>query len=285
MSTTEQKIGFEECARRILQRELGRPVLVNDDGRQPGLYDLRVGDVDAPDIAIECIGAVDALRTETWNIGPAQGPLILNLNHDWHVVLKPHARVTAIRSNLQDVLRLCEVAAITGHTPVDWSLKHHQPHIFAVLDALQIDSIACFREAGAGRVYLGMTGTGGAVDPYGTAVPGWIEAFLTAPRQSDVIRKLERSSAALRHVFVGVSFAGVPWEVESYLGTQTDHVPPTLPRLPRPLDAVWMMYGRRGLQCDGVKWRFFDAVVPRASSLSRNRHLDGLDVPGHDGKT
>jgi hypothetical protein len=262
MSMREPEIGFEECARRILQRELGRPVVLNDDGRQPGLYDLRVGEVDAPDIAIECVGAVDDIRTETWNIGPAQGALSLDLAHDWDVVLKPHARVKAIRSKLGDVLRLCEAAAISGYTRVDWSLQHYHPHIFAVLDALKIDSIACFREAGTGRVYLGMTGTGGAVDPYGTAVPGWIEDFLSAPRQRDVIEKLERSGAALRHVFVGVSFAGVPWEVESYLGTRTDHVPATSPNLPRPLDAVWIIYGRRGLHWDGSKWRLFDAVVP-----------------------
>jgi hypothetical protein len=52
------RITFEECARRILQRELGRPVVLHDDGRRPGLYDLRVGDDAATEIAIECVGAV-----------------------------------------------------------------------------------------------------------------------------------------------------------------------------------------------------------------------------------
>jgi hypothetical protein len=69
---------FEEFARRIVQREFARPVVLHDDGRRPGLYDLRVGDVEAPHIAIECIGAVDSIRTETWNIGPAQEPMSLN---------------------------------------------------------------------------------------------------------------------------------------------------------------------------------------------------------------
>jgi hypothetical protein len=58
-------------------------VLLHDDGHRPGLYDLRVGDVDAPAVAIECVGAVDRIRTETWNIGPAQGPISLNLARDW----------------------------------------------------------------------------------------------------------------------------------------------------------------------------------------------------------
>lgn len=261
---SEPQITFEECARRILQRELGRPVLLHDDGHGPGLYDLRVGDVDAPAIAIECVGAVDRIRTETWNIGPAQGPISLNLARDWHIVLKPHTRVKEVRTRLEHVLGMCEAAAIDGFAPVDWSLKHEYPHIFAALDTLQIDSIASFGEPGTGQVHLGMTGTGGAVDPHGSAVPGWIEVFLHAPNQRDVITKLERSGAASRHVFVGVSFAGVPWPVESYLGTRTDRVPATSPNLPPLLDAVWIMYDRRGLHWDGSKWRLFDAIVPAA---------------------
>lgn len=239
-------------------------MVLHDTGRKPGLYDLRVGNTDSPDIAIECVGAVDAVRTETWNIGPARGPLSLNLTGDWHVVLKPNARVKEIRRRLEEVLRLCEAAAIDGFTPVDWSLKHHHPQVFAALDALQIESIARFREPGTGQVHLGMTGTGGAVDPQGRAVPGWIEEFLRAPGQKDVIAKLERSGAVQRHVFVGVSFMGVPWPVESYLGTSTDHLPETSPALPLSLDAVWTMYGRRGLRWDGFNWTFFDAIVPAA---------------------
>jgi hypothetical protein len=180
------------------------------------------------------------------------------------VVLKPHARVKEIRRQLEDALKMCEAAGISHFTPVDWSLKNHSPHVFAALDALQIESIACFREPGTGEAHLGMTGTGGAVDTQGRAVPEWIEEFLRAPRQTDVIAKLERSGAVQHHVFVGVSFAGVPWPVESYLGTSTDHLPETSPALPPPVDAVWIMYGRRGLHWDGFKWSFFDAIVPAA---------------------
>lgn len=109
-----------------------------------------------------------------------------------------------------------------------------------------------------------MTGTGGAVDTYGSSIPGWIEEFLNAPRHRDVIRKLERSGAARRHVFVGVSFVGVPWAVESYLGPKTEHLPSVSPALPPPVDAVWIMYGRRGLHWDDDTWRLFDAIIPAA---------------------
>ena len=77
------KLRFEECARRILQRELGSPVVLNDDGRENGLVDLCVGDVQSPLIAIECTAALDPVRTETWNLeGPAARRLLRSQEDD-----------------------------------------------------------------------------------------------------------------------------------------------------------------------------------------------------------
>ena len=55
----------EEWARRILQKELKRDVVVNDDGSKPGMYDLRIGPADAPEVAVECVAAVDPILTGT----------------------------------------------------------------------------------------------------------------------------------------------------------------------------------------------------------------------------
>jgi hypothetical protein len=130
--------------------------------------------------------------------------------------------------------------------------------------SLEVDSIHAFREAGSGFVYLTMTGLGGAVDSTGSAVPNWIGDFLRHPKNADVLLKLKCSRAKESHVFVGVSFGGVPWQVESYLGTQTDLVPIAPPSLPDPLVGVWIMYGKRGVHWDGGAWKFFDATVPAA---------------------
>jgi hypothetical protein len=43
----------EEWARRILEKELKQNVAVNDDGSMPGMYDLRIGPADAPELAVE----------------------------------------------------------------------------------------------------------------------------------------------------------------------------------------------------------------------------------------
>jgi hypothetical protein len=258
------RLTVEECAGRILQREIGCAVRLNDDGSAPRMYDLRVGDLRFPDVAVECVGAVDRVRTETWNVGPARGLLSLNLHGDWGVQLRPHARVKPILAVLEALLRNCEQAGLEWFTHVDAFLNHREPDLFAALNALNIASVHCACAEGTGTVYLGMTGFGGAVDTEGRAVAGWISEFLRAPDQEDVLLKLRASGAAECHAFVAVSFGGVPWPVESYLGTHTDHLPDTAPDLPPPVSAVWIMYGRNGVRWDGKGWCFFDATVPAA---------------------
>jgi hypothetical protein len=179
----------------------------------------------SPLIAIECTAAVDPVRTETWNLGPGRGNLKFDLAHDWYVVIKPQTRVTELRRRLGGLLRTCETAGIERLAQRDFVLRRQHPSISEALASLEVDSIHAFREAGSGFVYLTMTGLGGAVDPTGSAVPNWIDDFLRHPKNADVLLKLRRSRAKESHVFVGVSFGGVPWQVESYLGTQTDLVP------------------------------------------------------------
>ena len=57
----------EEWARHIVAKELKRAVELNDDGSVPSMYDLRIGPFDAPEVAIECVGAINSAFTETWN--------------------------------------------------------------------------------------------------------------------------------------------------------------------------------------------------------------------------
>jgi hypothetical protein len=58
-------VTVEPWAQQIIEKELNRPVVVHDDGSQASMYDLRIGAVEAPEVAIECVGAVDPDRTET----------------------------------------------------------------------------------------------------------------------------------------------------------------------------------------------------------------------------
>ncbi|HEU0013092.1 MAG TPA: hypothetical protein VFQ45_05385 [Longimicrobium sp.] len=246
----------EDWARRIVERELKRAVTLHDDGSRPGMVDLVVGDALHPDVAIECVGAVDPVRGETWNSGPAPEPLELAVAGDWTVELMPGVRMDSLSAPLEALLQECEELEIS-ELP-DWRLQRSNPSLAASIERLRIESAHCFRTRGQGLVHLSLTGIGGAVDREGTALPAWIEEFLRAPERADVLSKLESSGAKECHVFVSVAVGGAAWEVESYLGREIETLPASPPDLPPPVSAVWIAYGENGVRWDGAGWRQFE---------------------------
>src|SRR5690349_9336713 len=95
----------EEFARRIVEKELNRTTVINDDGTKPSMYDLRIGPHDKPEVAIECFGAVDSQFTETWNVGPARGPLKLSLTGNWIIELSPKASIKKFKQHIEPILQ------------------------------------------------------------------------------------------------------------------------------------------------------------------------------------
>jgi hypothetical protein len=252
----------EEWARRIVEKELRRSVVVNDDGSMPSMYDLRIGPADAPELAVECVGAVDPIRAETWSEGPSKGPLELALRGDWIIVHTPSARIKAIKKRLEPLLRELEDRGLCRFS-VGHVLRWSDPSLFEELESLGVVSGSCFRLPGTGKVSLTMPGTGGAVDPQGTVVPGWVSQFLRDPDREDVLRKLQRSDAAERHAFILVDLGGATWPVAYYLNftKELDQLPTEAPNLPQPVTGVWLVgqFGQKGLRWNGSAWRRFEA--------------------------
>ena len=114
---------------------------------------------------------------------------------------------------------------------------------------------------GTGKVHWTMEGTGGFVDTVGSALPGWIEGFLSDPKREDVLFKLRQTDAEEGWVFVPVASGGAPWSVESYLTDQFEFMLQAGPTLPSPVTGVWIAFtfGTRGVRWDGAKWRLFRA--------------------------
>jgi hypothetical protein len=252
-------MAVEESAKQIIEKELNRPVVVHDDGSKPSMYDLRIGPAEAPDVAIECVGAVDPDRTETWNVGPGKGPLRLpGVKGDWTVTIARDARIRRLRERLgpilrdleeRDVLRVSEGTLYRGH---DYELLDK-------LEALGIQHAWCNSMPGTGRVDWTMEGVGGAVDSAGIALSEWIEGFLRDPEREDVLFKLRQTSAQERWVFVPVSLGGAPFLVESYLTGEFEYLPATSPNLPSPVTGIWLTstFGTHGVRWDGAGWRLF----------------------------
>lgn len=172
------------------------------------MYDLRVGPVDAPELAVECVGAVDLTRAETRNIGPARGPLERALRGDWFVTLTRNARIKAMEQRIGPLLRELEDQGVS-ELALDRGMRWRDSAVLEELESLGVTYASCFRLPGEGKVHRTMEGTGGGVvDPQGTAVPGWVSEFLRDPAQEDVLLKLQRSGAPDRHAFIFVVLGG-----------------------------------------------------------------------------
>lgn len=256
---TRNKAG-EEWAKRIVGKELKRTVVINDDNSAPGMYVLRIGPVDTPEVAIECVGAVDPIYTETWNIGPAKGPLKLLIKGDWNLTIAPTASLKALKQRIEPLIQELENQGIQN-LHVDYWLKRDDATLFEELESLGITGASCYRTPGTGEVHLGLPGIGGIVDDQGDALPGWVGEFLRDPARQDVLSKLQRSGAPELHAFVLVSFASVTWPVESYLTGELNHLPSRAPDLPPPVTGVWVVstMAQRGVYWDGDTWQLFEA--------------------------
>lgn len=248
----------EEWARRIVQKELKRKVELHDDGSKPGMYDLRIGLLNEPEVAIECVGAVDRAFTETWNVGPAKGALEISVKGDWIITINREARVKVIKQHIESLLQEVEARGIED-LRVDYHLRWQDEPLFVKLTELGITHASRYRVTGSGKVHFGMPGIGGAVDEQGNSVPEWIGSFLRNPAYQDVLSKLQRSGAPERHVFVLVSLAGTPWSVESYLTGSLHFTPSQPPDLPEQVTGVWVAseLGQKGLRWDGTAWQLF----------------------------
>ena len=106
--SSEEELARLRFAQRILERELEHDVIINDDNSVSGMYDLRIGSSETPEIAVECVGAVDQPYTEAWNIGPAKGPLLCSITGDWKIVITKETRVNKIKQHVEGLLQKLE---------------------------------------------------------------------------------------------------------------------------------------------------------------------------------
>jgi hypothetical protein len=255
-------VTVERWAQQIIENELNRPVVIHDDGTQPSMYDLRIGAVKAPDVAIECVGAVDSVRTETWNVGPGKGPRSLAVKGDWIIGIAREAHIGTIFRHIEPILRNLEEQDVRN-VRVGHLLKRHDSQLLQELESLGVRHAYCFRMPGTGRVHMTQEGVGGFVDSAGSVLPQWLEELLHDPKWEDVLFKLRHTSAQERWVFVPVTFGGAPWSVESYLTGELECLPATEPNLPSPVTGIWVAstFATHGVRWDSAGWRSFRIKV------------------------
>jgi hypothetical protein len=249
-------MAIENWAKQIVAKELSAQVEVHDNGSESGMYDLRIGSVIAPEYAIECVGAVDPAATETWNIGPANGPMKVDSSGDWLVSIKKSTRIKSLSPEISKVIVKCESLGLKEFTPVDWQLRQFNLALFNELNDLGITSFQMYQKAGSGKAHLNMDGGGGPVSQNSDDLVDWMGSFLSRNDKVDVVNKLRNSRAKQKHAFIPMVFGGAPWEVESYfLGEMP--LPIKEPKLPEPITGVWVILNGKGLRYMNGRWHVF----------------------------
>jgi hypothetical protein len=256
----------EVRAKTLIAASLGREVHHHDDGSRDSMYDLRIGPVDQPSVAIEVIGAVNPLFTRTWNAGAAQGPVKKLGKTDWLLFLADGVAPEPLRRRLGGLVRRMEAARWHGQEGRHDLSVHRKDKLAQDLVAAGIVATYCTDREGSGIVRFGQDGDGGSPDHSGATVGPWISEFLHHEDREDVLGKLAASGAAERHVFVHVAFKGAPFATWNYLAGPIERLPASEPNLPPVVDQVWIWSGlsaqdrpARGIRWTGSSWATFPA--------------------------
>lgn len=175
----------EEFARIVISRELGRSVEHHDDGSRYSMFDLRIGLKEAPEVAIECTGAVNREFVESWKAGPHKGSFLIDgIENDWIVETRVGARVKLVMAEIESLLKRLEVAKIY-HLNEIWNVRDEEG-LEEDLERVGITSAhRVERSDPTGKVLLELPGIGGGVDDNGTQVAEWISKFLIDEQRAD----------------------------------------------------------------------------------------------------
>lgn len=248
----------ELWACRSIGAHLGRPVVVHDDGSEPSMYDLRVGPVDAPEIAIEVTTAVDPAWRATWNTGKSSMVNFEGLEYDWLL----HVSSSASFNRLRREFLAIEARAVASGRKAVANFGRNDPDLASRLRALGVEFAIRSDEPGAGEVLIAMDANDGRpsiepIDATGAALVEWASGFVAEPRRADNLSKLRGSGAPDRELFVVVDMAGAPWPGYAYITGHTHgsfRLPVVAPDLPDEITALWLVAGAPMRDVPGIRW-------------------------------
>jgi hypothetical protein len=246
--------GEEMWAQQLIALALGVDVHGHDDNSAQSMYDLRVGPSEAPEIAIEVVGAVDREWTETWNVGPAVRGKRWNVVGDWMITIRPGTRIKTLQRELLPVISALERLGVHSHR------AGRRRHAFDAglddaLESLGVQSLHCLETNGTGTIHMTMPGEGGMVHEDGNLVADWVVEFLKHEDRADVLHKLAlATTAARREVFIAVTLMGAPWSITSYLTGTLEQLPGASPLLPAGVDGVWLAATISFHESLGIRW-------------------------------
>lgn len=217
----------------------------HDDNTRPGMYDLDLVQHGERFGACEVTGAADGQSIELWNLLNGRGQVWTDarLCGLWIAWVLPDCRVKPLRANLPDLLIELERQSKdrAGSNRWDWPYRMAAPELKVTLVERAGD-----RTPGAIFPLIDEPDdkSGGVVPANADVLVDWIERWICASERADNVRKLSRSGAAERHLFVILpGFSSAPWDVSACLMWPEVALPTRPPLLPTAITHLWAMSG------------------------------------------
>ena len=215
----------------------------HDDGSEPSMYDLTITYPDGHLGAVEVTAAVDAQPLELWKLVRRQGKPWTEpaLAGGWLVRVQPSARANNLVRQLPGLLRDLERdgrRAVSGD-----QASTDQASVAAgqlgIVQALQGPT------EHPGSIYImpperPLEQMGGYSPSTGDPLAHWLSEWVSDPSRTDNLRKLERSGAPERHLFLLVpGFNSGSFAVSDLLIAPGAPLPTIPPALPAEITHVW----------------------------------------------
>ncbi|CAL9417883.1 hypothetical protein SUDANB130_01786 [Streptomyces sp. enrichment culture] len=237
--------GEEQWVQACMQAALpGVEVRPHDDGSRPGMHDFDLVRDGQRFAAVEVTAAADAASIELWKLLNDGGRWIQGgLAGGWMVSLLPTSRAKRVRAELPKFLAELERTGIQQLSEV------HGPTGKLSDRAERLGIVSAYQSPTTdfpGSIYCTISlppeQSGGFVPDTGDAFAHWVGGWLREPQGADNLRKLQRSGAAERHLFLLLpGFTTAPFEAFDPLIRPEGPLPEAAPQLPEEITHLWAM--------------------------------------------
>ena len=239
-SLSDEEAWARDCIGEALP---GCTVDQHDDGSEPGMYDLTITYPDGHVGAVEVTAAVDAQPLELWKLARRQGKPWTEpaLAGGWLVRVQPSARANNLVRQLPGLLgdlerdgrravsgdqasadQACVVAGQLGIVQALQGPTEHPGSIYIMPPERPLEQM------------------GGYSPSTGDPLARWLGEWVSDPSRTDNLRKLERSGAPERHLFLLVpGFNSGSFAVSDLLIAPGAPLPTIPPALPAEITHVW----------------------------------------------
>jgi hypothetical protein len=217
---------FEGIAGRVLARLTGERVIIQDDGSQPAMPDIRVEYAKKPAAYVEVVVDIDP-NYAAMDVEITKGARLLPSDRIWWVRLSGRANLRRLRHTLPTLLE----SSLPGQARMEQLTK---------IGVVKVDGPTAPRPGETGGIHLVRTGVTGSAVPAWSSFMDWIEKFLASDKTSDVRHKLIATGAPERHAFVGASLTTNGDAFFALAENGRPGLPPRDPNLPPEVTHLWV---------------------------------------------